>query len=63
MLPLFIPSSYLAKVLDISQRRVQQLVNEGVLIKNEDNKFDITRNVEMYYRWKLRTSDTPQLQK
>lgn len=53
MLPLFVTSSELSKVLGISQRRVQQLENENVLVKNSEGKFELSKNVELYYTWKL----------
>ena len=53
MLPLFVTSAEIAKVLGISQRRVQQLENEQVLVKNSDGKFELSKNVELYYTWKL----------
>jgi phage terminase Nu1 subunit (DNA packaging protein) len=56
MLPLFVPSTDLAKVLGITQRRVQQLENETVLIKNAEGKFELSKNIELYYTWKLQPS-------
>ncbi|HYE80864.1 MAG TPA: hypothetical protein VEG39_01720 [Clostridia bacterium] len=44
----------MSKVLGVSQRRIQQLENDGVLIKNSDSKFELSKNVELYYNWKLK---------
>jgi hypothetical protein len=57
MLPLFVSSSDLAKVLGITQRRVQQLENENTLVKNADGKFELSKNIELYYTWKLQPSN------
>lgn len=57
MLPLFVNSSDLAKVLGITQRRVQQLENENILVKNADGKFELSKNIELYYTWKLQPSN------
>ncbi len=56
MLPLNVTSSELSKVLGITQRRVQQLEVEAVLIKNTDGKFELSKNIESYYTWKLQPS-------
>lgn len=56
MLPLFVTSSDLAKVLGITQRRVQQLENDNVLLKNADGKFELSKNIELYYAWKFQPS-------
>jgi phage terminase Nu1 subunit (DNA packaging protein) len=58
MLPLNVTSSDLAKVLGITQRRVQQLEVEAVLVKNADGKFELSKNIESYYTWKLQPSSS-----
>jgi phage terminase Nu1 subunit (DNA packaging protein) len=56
MLPLFVTSSDLAKVLGITQRRVQQLETEDVLFKNADGKFELSKSIELYYTRKFQPS-------
>ena len=56
MLPLNVTSSELSKVLGITQRRVQQLEVEAVLVKTVDGKFELSKNIESYYTWKLQPS-------
>jgi phage terminase Nu1 subunit (DNA packaging protein) len=56
MLPLFVTSSDLSKVLGITQRRVQQLETDDVLSKNADGKFELSKNIQLYYTWKLQPS-------
>lgn len=58
MLPLYVTSSELSKVLGITQRRVQQLENENILTKNTDGKFELSKNIELYYAWKFQPTSS-----
>lgn len=40
----------LANIMDLSERRVNQLVSEGVLQKETDGKFDVMKCVIDYYK-------------
>jgi hypothetical protein len=51
---LFIISSELARLLDISERRVNQIAKEGIIFKRDPNgKFDAPLCIEAYYRSKF----------
>ncbi|MBK2259007.1 hypothetical protein [Francisella philomiragia] len=47
----YISSKELSEYLEISQRRVQQLANEKILIKDTRNSFALKENVKRYIRY------------
>lgn len=53
----FVSSSDLALVLKISSRRVNQLADEGVIFREENGKFDISKAVENFFRHKYRVDE------
>ncbi len=57
MIDSFVTSAELAKLIGVSQRRIQQLESEGILIKNPDNKFELSKNIQLFYMWKLRPAE------
>ncbi|HCJ57503.1 MAG TPA: hypothetical protein DHV55_09200 [Clostridiaceae bacterium] len=48
----FVSSYDLSQILGISQRRVQQLTSEGILKKNDDEKYEITPSISTYFKYK-----------
>lgn len=53
-------SKDVARLLGISQRRVQQLENDDIIQKNSEQKYDLPKTIEQYYQWKLKPNDTIQ---
>ena len=50
---LFVTAKKLAQILGITERRVNQLVNElKVLERDENGKFNLQKNVQNYYKFK-----------
>jgi len=47
----------LAELLGISERRVNQLVNEGVLRRELEGNFDLTQSIATYYENKYANKD------
>lgn len=47
----------LAELLGISERRVNQLVNEGVLRRELEGNFDLTQSIATYYENKYASKD------
>lgn len=45
-----VPSSFLAKLFDISARRIQQLAKEGVIPKSEDGQYPLLGSVKGYVK-------------
>jgi len=49
-LALFVTTKELANALDLTERRINQLVAEGVLEKGRDGKFDVYIAIESYIK-------------
>ncbi|AEE26319.1 hypothetical protein [Francisella hispaniensis] len=47
----YVSSKELSEYLEISQRRVQQLANEKILLKDSRNSFALKENVKRYIRY------------
>lgn len=50
-------ASYLAELLAISERRVNQLAADGTIKRDADGKFDPPSSIEAYYTFKLKTNE------
>ncbi|MBY7733474.1 hypothetical protein [Francisella philomiragia] len=47
----YVSSKELSEYLEVSQRRVQQLANEKILVKDSRNSFALKENVKRYIRY------------
>jgi hypothetical protein len=54
---LLVIRSELAKILKLSTRRIDQLVKEGVLKRDDSGKYDLPEAVEAYFKYKLLTDE------
>lgn len=53
----YVSASDLAFVMKVSPRRVNQLVAEGTIFREENGKFDIAKSVENFFRKKFHTDE------
>jgi len=49
--PTAYPAATLAKLLNLTERRIQQLAKEGILIKVQSGKYDLVRSVQGYVKY------------
>jgi hypothetical protein len=55
MIEQFVTGSDLSKVLKITHQRISQLVQESVIQKEADGKFDLSVSIDSYYAFKYKT--------
>lgn len=53
----FFSAADLAIILNISTRRVNQLVTENVIFRESNGKFDVSKSVENFFRHKFRVDE------
>lgn len=57
----YVNSEDLGTVLNITARRVNQLVNDGVLFRAENGKFNVAKSVENFFRYKYRVDEKKEI--
>ena len=51
-------SQYLGKVLGVSPQRVRQLVADGIIKREENNRYKLVENVQQYFQYKTKDHGT-----
>ncbi len=46
-----VPAATICTLLNLTERRVQQLVDEGIIIRPERGRYDLVRSVRGYVEW------------
>ena len=49
-MPMFVNAKAMAKIMDLSERRINQLVTEGVISKESDGNYNVMQVIVDYYK-------------
>ncbi len=51
-MPMLVNAKTMAKIMDLSERRINQLASEGVICKDSDGQYNVMQTITEYYKKK-----------